>query len=312
MISFKTLCSLLVTLLLSTSFLCAADSTPPELKPGFLGIDVEDSTTDADTVVVTQIIPGHTADDMGLQEGDIINTFNGKPVTSKMNLLQHIKAHHVGDTISVSIIRGTEFIQLSGTLGDKKSWNAQKEKEKNADQTNNETPQPTEDSAQQTPSLEEKSEKIKNNLQALQGLGVDLGTNDQLGNLATSMTYLATALDELPTRINKAATEFKKVYPDGEFIIDIKISVTSNAKKKPVVVIKNSETEILNEEGQGTSTTAVPETTTDKQENNTPSTETPATTEKEQNSTEQDQELQDETQVRTKEKPTLKTSLPTP
>lgn len=46
---------------------------------------------------------------------------------------------------------------------------------------------------------------------------------------------LIQALNELPERIDQAASEFKRVYPNGEFDIQINVSIKSNSKaKKPL------------------------------------------------------------------------------
>ena len=48
----------------------------------------------------------------------------------------------------------------------------------------------------------------------------------------TPMQALIATLNELPDRIDQAASQFKQIYPDGEFNIDITISIKSNTKAK--------------------------------------------------------------------------------
>jgi membrane-associated protease RseP (regulator of RpoE activity) len=52
---------------------------------------------------------------------------------------------------------------------------------------------------------------------------------------AVDLADLIATLNALPERIDQAASEFKRVYPNGEFDIQISVSIKSNAKaKKPL------------------------------------------------------------------------------
>lgn len=57
-------------------------------------------------VVVESIIPGGSADGSDLQAGDIITSFNDKPVFTSNQLIEMVKQCKVGDTVALKVYRG--------------------------------------------------------------------------------------------------------------------------------------------------------------------------------------------------------------
>ncbi|HYG60239.1 MAG TPA: trypsin-like peptidase domain-containing protein [Symbiobacteriaceae bacterium] len=114
----------------------------PTLKAGkaveyaFLGVGSE--TLDAATAnqlglsitegaVVTSVQQGSAAEKAGLQEpgilgrrvisADVIVAIDGKAVKSTEDVFSAIQARKPGDTITISVVRGTETVELKATLG---------------------------------------------------------------------------------------------------------------------------------------------------------------------------------------------------
>jgi serine protease Do len=67
-------------------------------------------------VLLRQVIAGGPSDKAGLQRYDVITKFNGKDVSTVEELVKEVRAHKVGDTISVNYWRGTSQSSASITL----------------------------------------------------------------------------------------------------------------------------------------------------------------------------------------------------
>jgi len=66
---------------------------------------------------VTQVVAGSPADEAGLQEGDLIQAVDGQEVDDKHPLPDLINAHQPGDTIELSVLRGTRKHSVEVELG---------------------------------------------------------------------------------------------------------------------------------------------------------------------------------------------------
>jgi len=97
---------------------------------GFLGVDIETLTSQlrnaynfvpTQGAVVTQVESGSPAAVAGLQEGDVITTFDGKPVTGADQLLQIIKGDHAGQSVKIGLYRGQQQLTLTATLASSNS-----------------------------------------------------------------------------------------------------------------------------------------------------------------------------------------------
>jgi putative serine protease PepD len=92
----------------------------------FIGVEISsmDPTLQAEygfTVssgaVVMSVVPSSGAAAAGLKQGDIIVAINGTAVASAQDVSSVVSALHPGDVISVKIVRGTQTIAKSVTLG---------------------------------------------------------------------------------------------------------------------------------------------------------------------------------------------------
>jgi putative serine protease PepD len=93
---------------------------------GFLGVSLETLTPQLRSeynfvptqgAVVLQVQSGSPADTAGLQQGDVITSFQGKPVTSADQLATAIQADKPGQTVRIGLYRGQEQITVTATLG---------------------------------------------------------------------------------------------------------------------------------------------------------------------------------------------------
>ena len=74
--------------------------------PGFLGVEVtpndQNGTSNAAGAVVSQVLSGTPAQQIGLQAGDIITAVGGQQVTSADDLGTLLHAHHAGDKVQIT------------------------------------------------------------------------------------------------------------------------------------------------------------------------------------------------------------------
>lgn len=66
---------------------------------------------------VASVVSGSGADSAGVKEGDIVVAVNGKAVTSASDLMLDVREHNPGDTITLTVNRNGESIDLKVTLG---------------------------------------------------------------------------------------------------------------------------------------------------------------------------------------------------
>jgi PDZ domain-containing protein len=77
--------------------------------------------------VVQRVTPGSAADVAGITPGDVIQKFNGEPITNFKSLTQKIGDHYPGDEVTISIVRtlpdngGTQPMEIRVKLGKWKS-----------------------------------------------------------------------------------------------------------------------------------------------------------------------------------------------
>jgi S1-C subfamily serine protease len=67
-------------------------------KTAFLGASLEDSS---EGLVVRSVVPGLPAEGVGLVQGDVITTFDGRPVQKLADLRAALFGHHPGDTVPI-------------------------------------------------------------------------------------------------------------------------------------------------------------------------------------------------------------------
>lgn len=91
----------------------------------FLGVVVstvgegdEPPPTDAETgAYIEKIEPGSAADEAGLQEGDVILSFDGEKIESKDDLAEAVSDAEVGDEIELEVFRDGKTVTLTAKLG---------------------------------------------------------------------------------------------------------------------------------------------------------------------------------------------------
>ncbi len=66
---------------------------------------------------VTRVYDGTGAAAAGIQEGDIIVEVEGESITSATDLMLAVRSHQIGETVTVTVYRDGETIQLQATLG---------------------------------------------------------------------------------------------------------------------------------------------------------------------------------------------------
>ncbi len=200
---------LLVVLLLAIgTFSGTTTAEEQAAKKSHLGITVfEADPTTADGVMVKEVFPGTPAAKMGLVKGDLIVNFAGEGIRSKDHLEAAIKKVGVGEEFEMVLKRGDQKKELEGTM-------------------------------QGLPVMG----KVINDLRKEQRLiderkrlQRELREDKDEVSLADAMQQLATALEELPARLQAASERFKQVYPDGKFTIRIEIDIQSDAEADRVI-----------------------------------------------------------------------------
>ena len=83
-------------------------------------------------------------------------------------------------------------------------------------------------------------DRIERELKAVREALSKAGMNSPKQDLAAAMANLSTTLDVLPGRLETAAKHFKTVYPDGEFTVNIEITISSNAKEDVIIDLSPS------------------------------------------------------------------------
>jgi len=70
-------------------------------------------------IFVSQVEPGGPADKAGLQEGDIITSLDGKPVSRGQELMDHVADATVGETMKITALRNGKTENFSVVIGDR-------------------------------------------------------------------------------------------------------------------------------------------------------------------------------------------------
>ncbi len=71
--------------------------------------------------LISQVITGSPADKAGIKAGDIITTFNGKPVKSAGDLRLSIALLRVGDNVTIDVLREGQTQRLTANIADRTS-----------------------------------------------------------------------------------------------------------------------------------------------------------------------------------------------
>lgn len=79
-----------------------------------LGVSV--GPADGGGALVAQVVPNGAAARIGLQQGDVIKEFDGKPVNDSDDLINAVQARKVGDQVEITYVRNGSEIKATVTL----------------------------------------------------------------------------------------------------------------------------------------------------------------------------------------------------
>ncbi len=71
--------------------------------------------------VILEVQPGTPAQEVGLQAGDVVIGVNGEPVDAERTLGDRLYAYEAGDTVTLTLMRGEETLNLEVTLAQRPS-----------------------------------------------------------------------------------------------------------------------------------------------------------------------------------------------
>jgi serine protease Do len=98
----------------------------PQAPVAYLGVSTEDVSAELAALeglpvdqgaIVRAVEPGTPAARAGVQVGDIIVGIAGEPVESSQGVLERLLEHNPGDSVSVTVLRGDDTLDLNVTLG---------------------------------------------------------------------------------------------------------------------------------------------------------------------------------------------------
>lgn len=67
-------------------------------------------------LLVNEVVPSSNAANAGIQKDDVIVEVDGKQVTTSDDLKNALNSHKVGDTMTLTVVRNKEYVELSCTL----------------------------------------------------------------------------------------------------------------------------------------------------------------------------------------------------
>src|SRR3712207_5400742 len=107
-----TACSLALAAL--ATFQSSATAGPEELKrKPFLGAQLAPAD---DGVAVRAVVPGSTAEEVGLEAGDVIRAVDGSKVASPPQLVERVGSARTGDSLALEVARGGETLKKTAIL----------------------------------------------------------------------------------------------------------------------------------------------------------------------------------------------------
>lgn len=73
-------------------------------------------------VTVAAVLRGGSGDQMGLRPGDVITHAGGQRISSQRRLTAYIRRLSVGDAVELTVKRGRQSLQLTGTAMARVRW----------------------------------------------------------------------------------------------------------------------------------------------------------------------------------------------
>ena len=83
---------------------------------------------------VAEVTSGSPADQAGIKQGDIITGIDDEEITSSDGVVLAVRSHNVGDTVSVKLMRGTQEMTVSVTLGSDEALQQQQQQDQSTSQ----------------------------------------------------------------------------------------------------------------------------------------------------------------------------------
>ena len=86
------------------------------VRHAYLGLSTSNATGTTGALV-GQVISGSPADDAGVKAGDVVTALGGTAVKDSNDLVAAIADHHRGDTVTLTVRRGSSTLHLTAKLG---------------------------------------------------------------------------------------------------------------------------------------------------------------------------------------------------
>ena len=83
----------------------------------YLGVATSGSSTGTPGATLAQVTAGGPAADAGLRTGDVVTKLGDAKVQNANDLVAAIAAHRPGDSVAVTVERGSNTVNLTVTLG---------------------------------------------------------------------------------------------------------------------------------------------------------------------------------------------------
>jgi S1-C subfamily serine protease len=90
--------------------------TEVQSPTAYLGANVKDASGSAKGAEVVAVAPDSPAADVGLRRGDVITAVDDAPVRTVADLLQAIGTNGPGDSVTISVSRGSRQLEVTPTL----------------------------------------------------------------------------------------------------------------------------------------------------------------------------------------------------
>ena len=91
-------------------------------EAAYLGVQLEEETDyEEGGARITQVVKDSPAETAGLEDGDIIVSFDGSTIRGPVGLTKRIHEHEPGDTVSIAVVRDGKRMKLEIELGDRAS-----------------------------------------------------------------------------------------------------------------------------------------------------------------------------------------------
>jgi putative serine protease PepD len=84
-----------------------------------LGVQVTDAQSQDGLLTgagIRAVSDGSAADEAGLEDGDVVVKVNDRPITDASSLVATIRGHRPGDTVTLTVVRDDEQVEVQATL----------------------------------------------------------------------------------------------------------------------------------------------------------------------------------------------------